>query len=783
MVLALAGDDRLEITDPEGAGRCELSAWGPDGHDALAALGARADGRAEGLAAIAGLTGTMSDAGMERRADGPAGTLVHALSALGVDPMAAVAVRLFGRASPPDETTAFTATDDLVVAIVSPPSTMAVDEHDPSAEFRVMVHRARPLPSSTQSVLPLPLALPVLLDQRVDRATACAYEVTAGQWVQIIDVEGRQCSDLLAFNARQLQAGVERGIDPTTTRSLLGALYPGPGLWSKYYDQDMVPLLEVVRDTVGRHDTFGLACTAKYYEDMGYPGHANCSENFNAALAPFGIEPRRGWPAVNLWYNTMIGAGNAIYLDEPWSRPGDYVLMRALTDLVVGSSACPDDIDPTNAWNPTDVHVRVYDAARTFTKAISHRVTPDADPVLTQETAFAPCWGELTRRVTEYRGFWLPTSFSNEGAVAEYWACRERAVVIDLSPLRKFEVTGPDAEPLLQAALTRDIRKLAVGQVVYSAMCTETGGMLDDVTVFRLGPDLFRVVGGDEHDGVWLRELAERLGYRVWVRHSTSQLHNLAVQGPASRAIVREIVWTPPAQPAIDELKWFRFTIGRIGGYDGPAVLVSRTGYSGELGYELWCHPRDARAIWDAVWEAGRPHGLTPLGLDALDVLRIEAGLVFAGYEFDDQVDPYEAAIGFTVALDKGHPSDRIDRPNPGDVEAGDIETGDDFIGRDALRRRKANPQRVLVGLELAGNETAAHGDPVHLGRPRVGVVTSGCRSPWLGTNIALARVNVEVATLGTELEIGKIDGHQKRLPAQVVRFPFYDPDKTKPRS
>jgi aminomethyltransferase len=295
--------------------------------------------------------------------------------------------------------------------------------------------------------------------------------------------------------------------------------------------------------------------------------------------------------------------------------------------------------------------------------------------------------------------------------------------------------------------------------------------MLDDVTVFRLGPDLFRVVGGDEHDGVWLRQLAERLGYRVWVRHSTSQLHNLAVQGPASRAIVREIVWTPPTQPAIDELKWFRFTIGRIGGFDGPPLLVSRTGYSGELGYELWCHPKDARAVWDVVWEAGRPHGLSPLGLDALDVLRIEAGLVFAGYEFDDQVDPYEAGIGFTVALDKGRPADQPEHP------------GDDFVGREALRRRRAQPQRVLVGLELAGNETVGHGDPVHVGRPRVGVVTSGCRSPWLGTNIALARVAVEMSVLGTEVEIGKIDGHQKRIPARVVRFPFYDPDKTKPRS
>ena len=143
--------------------------------------------------------------------------------------------------------------------------------------------------------------------------------------------------------------------------------------------------------------------------------------------------------------------------------------------------------------------------------AIAHRVTPDAEPKLTSETAFQPRWSALTRRTTEYRGYWLPTSFDNHGAIDEYWACREAAVVMDLSPLRKFEVVGPDAEALLQAAVTRNIRKLAEGQVVYTAVCNETGGMLDDATVFRLGADRFRFVGGDEHDGIWLRQLAERL--------------------------------------------------------------------------------------------------------------------------------------------------------------------------------------------------------------------------------------------------------------------------------
>ena len=308
---------------------------------------------------------------------------------------------------------------------------------------------------------------------------------------------------------------------------------------------------------------------------------------------------------------------NVLQFDEPWSRPGDYVLLRALTDLVCASSACPDDIDPANGWNPTDIHVRVYPAHHEFSRGVAHRMTPDAEPQLTRPTAFHPRTSALTRNFVDYRGYWLPTSYPGHGAIAEYYACREAVAIMDLSPLRKFEVLGPDAEALLQATVTRDVRKLSVGQVVYTALCHETGGMLDDATIFRLGPANFRFVGGEDYDGIWLREQAERLGLdRVWVKSSTDQLHNLAVQGPRSREILNSLVWTPPTRPSLEELGWFRFTVGRLGDPRGPAILVSRTGYTGELGYEVWCHPKDALAVWDAIWEAGKPHGLAPLGLE-----------------------------------------------------------------------------------------------------------------------------------------------------------------------
>ena len=132
--------------------------------------------------------------------------------------------------------------------------------------------------------------------------------------------------------------------------------------------------------------------------------------------------------ALNFFYNTGIDAHNVLYFDEPWSRPGDYVLLRALTDIVCVSSACPDDIDPANGWDPTDIHVRTYSDKQSFSRAVAYRMTPDAEPQLTRETAFHPRFSALTRNYTEYRGYWLPTRFSNEGPVAEYWACRERAV-------------------------------------------------------------------------------------------------------------------------------------------------------------------------------------------------------------------------------------------------------------------------------------------------------------------------------------------------------------------
>lgn len=747
-VVRIAPGDRISVSNDEGGQRAELIAAHPDGRLDCGLLGWQADIPAEGLRAL-----LASDEPSLLR-------LRRALERRAISLDAARAIGLFGAEARAGEAAGFTAQGAGWLILAAPGGAMDPGAQETATSLTLRVTRADP-GSRARHDLPEPLADPVQ-EIRVASATARAYRVAAGDYVQIIDVDGRQCTDFQAFDARKLDRGIVHPLDVTTTRTLLGHSYPMPGLHGKYFDQEMVPLLEVVQDSCGRHDTFGLACTAKYYDDIGYPGHANCTDNFNAALAESGVPGRAGWMAANFFFNTGIDAHGVVYADEPWSRPGDYVLLRALTDLVCVSSACPDDTSPANGWAPTDIHVRTYAPSERFSRASAWRPFPEAEPVMTRESAFHPQFAALTADFTDYRGFWLPNSFPQTDPVESYWAAREGVVVMDLSALRKFEVTGPDAEALLNWVLTRDVSKLGQGQVVYSAMCHPHGGMIDDGTLFRLGPQNFRWIGGTDEGGEWLREQAAALGLTALVRSSTDQLHNIAVQGPKSRDLLTENIWTAPHQTPLADLDWFRFSVARIGGATGAPVVVSRTGYTGELGYEIFCHPKDAHQVFDAVWTAGRAHGIKPMGLAGLDLCRIEAGLVFAGYDFSDRTDPFEAGIGFTVPLKS--------------------KTAD-FVGREALIRRKEAPARKFIGLEIEGQEPVGHGDPLRIGRAEVGEVCSAMRSPRTGQWIALARIDITHAAPGTEVEIGRLDGRLKRIPARIAAFPYYDPKKERPRS
>lgn len=742
-----AGDTFIIIND-EGGQVCEILAADKKGKIDLSILNETPNNDARGLKKLLD-TNNQSLIGLRL-----------GMETRNIDLASAKGLSIFGNSSKAKSEAKFDVKRDAVIIISAPGNSMDLEKQNTTTSLTVNLNRSS-IKTIEKFALPDPLSDPVL-DLRIKSQTADSYFVKAGDYIQVIDVDGRQCTDFQCFSARKLDKGIERALDVTTTRSIQGHNYPMPGLHGKYYDQDFLPLLEVVQDTCGRHDAFALACASKYYDDIGYPGHINCSDNFNMALNKHGVQDRAGWMAINFFFNTGIDDHGVMYSDEPWSRPGDYVLLRALTDLVCVSSACPDDTSPANGWNPTDIHIRTYDGKEKFQRAVATRVTPNSEPKMTKQTGFHDSFSKHTRNFIEYNGYWLANCFAAAGPVDEYMACRNECVVLDLSPLRKFEITGPDSEALCQYIFTRNMKTLGDGHVVYTAMCYEHGGMIDDGTVFRLGRDNFRWIGGSDYGGEWMREQAEKLGLNVLIRSSTDMQHNIAVQGPNSRDLMKNIIWTAPHQPQLEDLAWFRFTPARIGDEHGVPIVVSRTGYTGELGYEIFCHPKHCTEVFDAVWKEGQKYGIKPMGLEALDMVRIEAGLIFADYDFSDQTDPFEAGIGFTVPL-----KSKLD----------------DFIGRDALIRRKETPSRKLVGLDINAAVCVDHGDPIFIGRAQVGEVTSSMRSPILKKNIALARIDVTHTDLGTELEIGKLDGHQKRLGAKIVPFAHYDPKKERPRS
>ncbi|WP_419914269.1 DUF1989 domain-containing protein [Hoeflea sp.] len=681
-------------------------------------------------------------------------TLDGWLEARGASASAVCFARLFEVGTPAAERFTFRSQTDCTLWLASPADAAMVTEGG-GGTFAVDIAH-----SSPASLLPDPLG-DVRDEFTVDSGTARAYEVRKGDFIQVIDIMGRQCSDFMAMRADALDSGVERFVDSTVTRTFAGGAYPGPGLYDKFLDQDMQPLLSVVQDSIGRHDTFALACTARGYEERGFPGHLNCSDNISEAFAPFGIGRRDAWPAINFFFNSSIlPTDNRLQVEEASSRPGDHVIMRALTDLVCVSTACPDDIDPINGWNPTDIHVRIYTPEAPIRRAVAYRPFHDSEVSMTRESAFNTRTSALTRSFQVARDLWLPTSYEATRAIGEYWACRNAVTIQDTSSLLKYDVLGPDAERLLQTCLTRDIARLSVNRGVYALATAHNGSVLDDGTLFRLGPDLFRWCCGSEESARHFQETAAKDGLKVWIKSHGPSMPSLAIQGPKSRELLERVVFIQPHQPALDTVKWFGVTIARLHDRNGPAFMLSRTGFTGELGYEIFCAKDGAIGIWDALMEAGSDLGITPMGLDAQSTLRIEAGLMVAGAEFTPDTDALEAGLGFAVDFRK-----------------------ETFIGRDALLRNRAAPRRKLVGLIFDGNEAPNHGDAVLSDRLQVGTVTSATRSPVLGHPIAMARVDIEFAQEGGTLEIGKLDGHSKRLQAKITAIPFVDPKREKARA
>ena len=237
-------------------------------------------------------------------------------------------------------------------------------------------------------------------------------------------------------------------------------------------------------------------------------------------------------------------------------------------------------------------------------------------------------------------------------------------------------------------------------------------------------------------------------------------LPNLALQGPKSREILEKILFTQPHVPQLDHVKWFGATIGRIHDREGAPFMLARSGYTGELGYEIFCAESDALAIWDAIMEAGAPLGLTPMGTEALDMIRIEAGLV-GSQEFTAGTDAFEAGLGFAIDLQKSA----------------------DFIGKQALLRNSTSQRKKLKGLKMTCDDVPPHGAPVFYGERQIGVITSAIRSPMFECAIGFARLAVEYAEEGQRVEVGQLDGRMKRLEAVVTAVPFFDAKRERARA
>ena len=285
--------DEISVLDFQGLQRAELVFFAPNGTSDAGMIGAK---------------GGRDPAGLKRAlrsGDGSGDRVLRALDAAGFDIGKADGAILFDEGSRAGEMETFYASCDGLLIVCAPGAPMEPERQDVPTELILYVRRANPGEGKGGMAPPDPLANP-LVDMNIQPGNVHTYEVKKGEFIQILDVQGRECSDFQAFSARSVDRGLAREIDPTATRSMTGSLYPKPGLHAKYYDQEMLPLVEVVQDTCGRHDAFALACSAKYYDDIGYPGHVNCSENFNSALSKFNVTGRPGWMAINFFFNTFL---------------------------------------------------------------------------------------------------------------------------------------------------------------------------------------------------------------------------------------------------------------------------------------------------------------------------------------------------------------------------------------------------------------------------------------------------------------------------------------------
>lgn len=346
---------------------------------------------------------------------------------------------------------------------------------------------------------------------------------------------------------------------------------------------------------------------------------------------------------------------------------------------------------------------------------------------------------QLGGKIVPFGGYLLPVQYPS-GLIAEHMAVRQACGLFDVSHMGEIQFTGPDALNTLQMLCTNDLSGMEVGRVRYTPVCNEQGGIVDDLIVCKMAEDRYMLVvnaANKDKDYAWFKEHAKE---DVPVEDLSDNYALLALQGPKAPETLASLTGE-------QELPSKYYTFLENIDVAGVNCMVSRTGYTGELGYELYCTPADATKLAEALLEAGKPFGLIPCGLGSRDTLRLEAGMPLYGHEMSDSITPLEANLSMFVKMNK-----------------------DNFIGKQALLER-GEPERIRVGFEVTDRGIAREGSAVFVGDEQIGEVTSGTMLPFLGKAVGMALVKREYADLDQELTI---DVRGRKVGAKVIPLPFY---------
>ncbi|MGE8078097.1 glycine cleavage system aminomethyltransferase GcvT [Peribacillus loiseleuriae] len=359
-----------------------------------------------------------------------------------------------------------------------------------------------------------------------------------------------------------------------------------------------------------------------------------------------------------------------------------------------------------------------------------------------KRTPLFTIYADYGGKTIDFGGWELPVQFSS--IKEEHKAVRTKAGLFDVSHMGEFVVKGEGSTDFLQRMITNDIYKLEVGHAQYAALCYENGGVVDDLIIYKKAEDDYLLVvnaGNIEKDFNWLYD---HLIGDVELTNISKEVALLALQGPAAEKVLQKLA----VNTNLSEIDFFTFEENVE--LNGVLALVSRTGYTGEDGFEMYCKNEDAKTLWKAILEAGKDEGVQPIGLGARDTLRFEAKLPLYGQELSPDISPIEAGIGFAVKVDK---------------EA-------DFIGKSVLSEQKEHgAPRKLVGIEMIERGIPRHGYSVYYGSDLIGEVTTGTQSPTLQKNVGLALLKKEFTAIGTEVEV---EIRSKRVKAVVAKTPFY---------